>query len=78
MCFGELPHSLIMSPSVQFGFSLGMRLYGRRFDYLQGVDFMENFWNFKAIPNKNHFVVCSKQICSEKFKRFSWIGLHEC
>jgi hypothetical protein len=26
-----------MSPSVQFGFSLGMRLCGRGFGYLQGV-----------------------------------------
>jgi len=65
--FVRLPPSLIMSPSVQFGFSLGMRLCGRRFGYLQGVVFMENFWNFKAIP-KNHFDVCSKQTCSEKFK----------
>ena len=77
MCFGELPLSLIMSLSVQFRFSLGMRLCGRRFIYLQGVLFMENFWNFKAIL-KNHFDVCSKQTCSEKFKQFSWIGLHEC
>jgi hypothetical protein len=22
-------------------------------------------WNFKAIPNKNHFDVCLKQTCSE-------------
>jgi hypothetical protein len=77
MCFAGLPPSLIMSSSVQFGFSLGMRLYGRRSDYLQGVVFKKNFWNFKAIP-KNHFDVCSKQTCSEKFKRFSWMGLHEC
>jgi hypothetical protein len=59
-----------MSPSVQFGFSLEMRLCGRRFGYLQAVVFTENFWNFKAIPKK-HFDVCSKQTCSEKFKRFS-------
>jgi len=67
-----------MSPSVQFGFSLGMRLYGRRFGYLQRVVFTKNFWNFKAIPNKNHFDVCLKQTCSKKFKRFLWIGLHKC
>jgi len=77
MCFAGLPPSLIMSPSVQFRFFLGMRLYERRSGYLQGIVFMKNFWNFKAIP-KNHFDVCSKQTCSEKFKRFSWIGLHEC
>jgi hypothetical protein len=35
MCFGGLPLSLIMSPSIQFGFSLGMRLYERRFGYSQ-------------------------------------------
>jgi hypothetical protein len=52
MCFGGLPHSLIMSLSVQIGFSLGMRLYGRRFGYLQRVVFTKNFWNFKAIPKK--------------------------
>jgi hypothetical protein len=74
--FGGLPPSLIMSLSVQFGFFLGMRLCGRRFGYLQEVVFMKNFWNLKAI-SKNHFDVCSKQNCSEKFKRFSWIGLHE-
>jgi len=77
MCFGGLPHGLIMSPSVQFGFSLGMWLYGRRFGYLQRVVFTKNFWNFKVIP-KNHFDVYSKQTCSEKFKRLSWICLHEC
>jgi hypothetical protein len=76
MCFGGLLPSLIMSQSVQFGFSLGMRLCGGRFGYLQRVVFMKNFWNFKAIP-KNHFDICSKQTYSEKFKRFSWIGLHE-
>jgi hypothetical protein len=43
MCFGGLPPSLIMPPSVQFGFFLGMRLCGRRFGYLQGVVFMKNF-----------------------------------
>jgi len=29
---------------------LGMRICERRFGYLQGVVFMQNFWNFKAIP----------------------------
>jgi hypothetical protein len=74
MCFGGLPPNLIMSPSVQFGFSLGIRLCERKFGYLQGVVFMKNFWNFKVIP-KNHFDVYSKQTCFEKFKRFSWIVL---
>jgi len=52
--------------------------FERRFGYLQGVVFTKNFWNFKAIPNKNHFDVCLKQTCFEKFKRFLWIGLHKC
>jgi len=43
MCFSGLPPSLIMSPSVQFGFFLGMRLCGKRSDYLQGVVFKKNF-----------------------------------
>jgi hypothetical protein len=49
--FVGLPPSLIMPPSVQFRFFLGMRLCERRFGYLQGVVFVDNFWNFKAIPN---------------------------
>jgi len=27
---------------------------------------------------KNHFDVCLKLTCSEKFKQFPWIGLHKC
>jgi hypothetical protein len=47
-----LPPSLIMPPSVQFGFSLRMRLYEGRFGFLQGVVFMQDFFlNFKAIPD---------------------------
>jgi hypothetical protein len=42
-----------------------MRLCEGKFGYLQGVVFTKNFWNFKAIPNKNHFDVCLKQTCSE-------------
>jgi len=41
-----------MPPSVQFGFSLRMRLYEGRFGFLQGVVFMQDFFlNFKAIPD---------------------------
>jgi len=37
---------------------LGTTLCKKRFGYLQEVVFMENFWNFKVIPNtKNHFEV---------------------
>jgi hypothetical protein len=34
-----------------FNSGLGMRLYEGRFGYLQGVVFMQNFWNFKVIPD---------------------------
>ena len=70
MCFAGLPLNLIMPASVCLGFSLGTRLCERRFGYLQGVVFTMNFWNFKVILKKNHFDVCLKQTCSEKFKRF--------
>jgi hypothetical protein len=59
-----------MPASVCLGFSLGTRLCEMRSGYLQGVVFKKNFWNFKVIP-KNHFDVCLKQTCFEKFKRFS-------
>jgi len=39
-CVFGLPPNLIMPPSVQFGFFLGMRLCERRFGYLKGVVFM--------------------------------------
>jgi hypothetical protein len=48
-CIFGLPPSLIMPLSVQFGFSLGMRLCEGNSGYLQEVVFMQNFWNFKAI-----------------------------
>ena len=45
---------------------LGMRLCERRFGYLQGAIFMQNFWNFKSYSrHRNHFDVCSKQTHSE-------------
>jgi hypothetical protein len=53
LCIFWIALSLIMPPSVQFEFSLGIRLCKRRFVYLQGVVFMDNLWNFKAIPNTN-------------------------
>jgi len=78
LCVWWIAPQLDYVQSVQFGFSLGMRLCGKRFGYLQGVVFMKNFWNFKVVPNKNHVDVCLKQTCFEKFKRFSWICLHKC
>jgi hypothetical protein len=40
-----------MPPSIKFRFSLRMRLCERKYGYLQGVILIENFWNFKGIPN---------------------------
>jgi len=40
--------------------------------------FHKELLEFQSYSKKNHFDVCSKQIYSENFKRFSWIGLHEC
>jgi len=34
-----------------FNSGLGIRLYEGRFGFWQGVVFMQNFWNFKAIPD---------------------------
>jgi len=77
MCFGGLPHSLIMSPSVQFGFSLGMRLHGRRFGYLQRVVCTKNFWNFKAIPKKSFWCLFKTnlfwKIQAILMDRFAWV-----
>jgi hypothetical protein len=40
--------------------------------------FAQRTFGISKLFQKNHFDVCSKQTCFEKFKRFSWIGLHEC
>jgi hypothetical protein len=37
--------------SVRFGFFFWMGLCERRFGYLQGIIFLQKFWNFKTIPN---------------------------
>jgi len=68
-----LPSSLIIPPSIQFG--LGMRLYEKRFGFWQGVVFMQNFWNFKAIPN-TEIILASIQskLILKKFKWFLWRG----
>jgi hypothetical protein len=50
--FLGLSLSLIIPPSVDFKISLGKRLCEKRIGYLQVVVFIENFWNFKVIPNK--------------------------
>ena len=68
MCFFIAP-SLILPPNVSFEFSLSIRLCERRFGYLQGVVFMENFWNLKAIQNiKNHFDIGLRKTCYEEIQ----------
>jgi len=57
MCFARLPTNLIMPASVCLGFFLGTRLRERRFGYLQGIVFMQNFWNFKIIPNTETILI---------------------
>jgi len=47
---------------------LGMRLREGKFGYLQGVVLMQNFWNFKAIPDRNHFDIDSKHTHSEEIQ----------
>jgi len=49
-----------------------MRLCGRRFDYLQRVIFMENFWNFQNYSKyKNHLDISLKQTCSKEIQMIS-------
>ena len=54
---------------------LGMRICEGRFGYLQGVVFMQNFWNFKAIP-LTEIILTSIQsrLILKKFKWFLWRG----
>ena len=40
--------------------------------------FSQRTFGISKLFQKSHFDVCSKQTCSKTFKRFSWIGLHEC
>jgi hypothetical protein len=65
-----LPPSLIMPPSVQFGFSLRMRLYEGRFGFLQGVVFMQDFFfEFQSYSrHRNHFDISLKQTHSEEIQ----------
>jgi hypothetical protein len=52
-----------------FKSGLGMRLCEGRFGYLQGVVFMQNFWNFKVIP-QTEIILTSIQsrLILKKFK----------
>jgi len=46
-----------------------MRLCEGRFGYLQGVVFMQNFWNFKAIPDaKIILTLIQSKLILKKFK----------
>jgi len=61
-----------------FKLGLGMRLYERRFGFWQGVVFMQNFWNFKAIP-QTEIILTSIQsrLILKKFKWFLWRGFQK-
>jgi len=63
--------SLIMPPNIQFRF--GDEAIWRK--VWQGVVFMQNFWNFKAIP-KTEIILTSIQsrLILKKFKWFLWRG----
>jgi len=62
--FVGLPPSLIMPPSVQFGFFLGIKLCERRFGYFHG-EFLEFQSYSKYI---NHIDIGLKQTCSEEIQ----------
>jgi hypothetical protein len=71
MCFGELPSSLIMPPSIQIRF--GDEAKWRK--VWPGVVFMQNFWNFKAIPDtKIISTSIQSKLILKKFKWFLWRG----
>jgi hypothetical protein len=54
--------SLIMPPSIQIGFSLGIRLYGGRFGFLTRNCLPAEFLEFQSYSRHiNHFNIDSKQ-----------------
>jgi len=53
--FLDCPPAWSCPPSVQFGFSLAMRLCGRRFGYLKGIVFKQKFWNSKLFQTQKSF-----------------------
>ena len=72
-CFW-LPPSLIMPPSIQFGF--GDEAMWRK--VWQGVVFMQNFWNFKAIPDIEIILTSiQSKLILKKFKWFLWRGFQK-
>jgi hypothetical protein len=62
------PPSLIMPPSVQFEFSLGMELYEGRFGLLQGVRFHAGFFFRISKLHINKFDIGLKQTHSEEIQ----------
>jgi hypothetical protein len=64
LCAFLLPLSLIMPSSIQFGFSLGIQLFERRFGYFLWIIFRIQSYS----KYKNHFDVSFKQTCSEKIQ----------
>jgi hypothetical protein len=69
-CVFGLPPNLIMPPSVQFGFSLRMRLCEGRCGVLQGVVFMQDFFfEFQSYSrHRNHFDIGLKQTHFEEIQ----------
>jgi hypothetical protein len=70
-CIFRLPPSLIMPPSVQFGF--GDEAMWRK--VWQRVVFMQNFWNSKTIPDTEIILtLIQSKLILKKFKWFLWRG----
>ena len=72
--------SLIMPPSVSIWvfFFLGWGYVKEGLGYLQGVVFMQNFWNFKVIPiNKSFFTSIQGKLVLKQFKWFLWRGFQK-
>ena len=58
-----------------FNSGLWMRLYEGGFGFWQGVVFMQNFWNFKTIPDTEIILTSiQSRLILKKFKWFLWRG----
>jgi len=61
-----------------FNSGLGIRLYEGRFGFWQGVVFMQNFWNFKAIPDTEIILTSiQSKLILKQFKWFLWRGFQK-
>jgi hypothetical protein len=59
-------------------FFLGWGYVKEGLGYLQGVVFMQNFWNFKVIPiNKSFFTSIQSKLVLKQFKWFLWRGFQK-